>query len=52
MGAARYARSVDRKQRLLKQQMRRGGMHLRWNNYEDSEFEGWLSRGDRRLGAE
>lgn len=43
--------SVDRKQRLLKQQMRRGGMHLRWNNYEDSEFEGWLSRGDRRLGA-
>ena len=42
--------SVDRKQRLLKQQMRRGGMHLRWNNYEDSEFEGWLSRGDRRLG--
>ena len=25
-------------------------MHLRWNNYEDSEFEGWLSRGDRRLG--
>ena len=43
--------SVDRKQRLLKRQMRRGGMHLRWNNYEDSEFEGWLSRGDRRLGA-
>ncbi|MDE2635571.1 MAG: TIGR03960 family B12-binding radical SAM protein [Chloroflexota bacterium] len=42
--------SVERKQRLLKQQMRRGGMHLRWNNYEDSEFEGWLSRGDRRLG--
>ncbi len=42
--------SVDRKQRLLKQQMRRGGMHLRWNNYDDSEFEGWLSRGDRRLG--
>jgi len=42
--------SVDRKQRLLKRQMRRGGMHLRWNNYEDSEFEGWLSRGDRRLG--
>ena len=42
--------SVNRKQRLLKQQMRRGGMHLRWNNYEDSEFEGWLSRGDRRLG--
>ncbi len=43
--------NVESKQRLLKQQMRRGGMHLRWNNYEDSEFEGWLSRGDRRLGA-
>ncbi len=41
--------SVERKQRLLKRQMRRGGMHLRWNSYEDSEFEGWLSRGDRRL---
>ena len=42
--------SVNEKQRLLKQQLRRGGMHLRWNNYDDSEFEGWLSRGDRRLG--
>ena len=42
--------NVNDKQRLLKQQMRRGGMHLRWNNYDDSEFEGWLSRGDRRLG--
>ena len=42
--------SVDAKQALLKQQLRRGGMHLRWNNYDDSEFEGWVSRGDRRLG--
>ena len=42
--------NVDQKQRLLKQQMRRGGIHLRWNNFDDSEFEGWLSRGDRRLG--
>ena len=42
--------SVDAKQALLKQQLRRGGMHLRWNSYDDSEFEGWLSRGDRRLG--
>lgn len=40
---------IERKQSLLKQQMRRGGMHLRWNDYEGSEFEGWLSRGDRRL---
>ncbi len=43
--------SVNQKQRLLKQQLRRGGMHLRWNNVDDSEFEGWLSRGDRRLGS-
>ena len=42
--------SVAAKQGLLKQQLRRGGMHLRWNHVEDSEFEGWLSRGDRRLG--
>jgi len=42
--------NVDQKLRLLKGQMRRGGMHLRWNDYDDSEFEGWLSRGDRRLG--
>ena len=42
--------SVDAKQALLKQQLRRGGMHLRWNSYDDSEFEGWVSRGDRRLG--
>ena len=42
--------SVNEKQALLKRQLRRGGMHLRWNTYDDSEFEGWLSRGDRRLG--
>ncbi len=42
---------VQKKQTLLKQQMRRGGMHLRWNDYDGSEFEGWLSRGDRRLAA-
>ena len=42
--------SVQAKLALLKRQLRRGGMHLRWNNFDDSEFEGWLSRGDRRLG--
>ena len=41
---------VQKKQTLLKKQMRRGGMHLRWNDYDGSEFEGWLSRGDRPLG--
>ena len=41
---------VEQKQTMLKQQMRRGGMHLRWNDYDGTAFEGWLSRGDRRLG--
>ena len=41
---------VEEKQALLKRQMRRGGMHLRWNDVDGTEFEGWLSRGDRRLG--
>jgi len=41
---------VEKKQKMLKSQMRRGGMHLRWNDYDGTEFEGWLSRGDRRLG--
>ncbi len=40
---------VEAKLSLLKKQMRRGGMHLRWNDYDGTEFEGWLSRGDRRL---
>jgi radical SAM family uncharacterized protein len=38
------------KQRLLKDQIRGHGLHLRWNHIEDSEFEGIMSRGDRRLG--
>lgn len=38
------------KQRLLKDQLRGNGLHLRWNDIEDSEFEGFLSRGDRRQG--
>jgi radical SAM family uncharacterized protein len=37
------------KQKLLKEQMRGQGLHLRWNDVEDTEFEGFLSRGDRRL---
>ena len=41
---------VEKKQAMLKRQLRRGGMHLRWNDCDASEFEGWLSRGDRRLG--
>ncbi len=41
---------VLKKQRLLKDQIRGHGLHLRWNHIEDSEFEGMMSRGDRRLG--
>ncbi len=42
---------VLKKQRLLKDQIRGHGLHLRWNDVSESEFEGFLSRGDRRLGA-
>ncbi len=41
--------SVLEKQKLLKEQIHGQGMHLRWNDIESSEFEGFLSRGDRRL---
>ncbi len=40
---------VLQKQNLLKDQIRGHGLHLRWNNVNESEFEGFLSRGDRRL---
>ena len=43
--------SIDAKQRLLKDQIGGQGLHLRWNDTDSSEFEGWLSRGDRRLAA-
>lgn len=38
------------KQKLLKDQIRGSGLHLRWNNPDETMLEGWLSRGDRRLG--
>lgn len=34
---------------LLKEQVRGQGLRLRWNNPKESLFEGYLSRGDRRL---
>ncbi len=40
---------VLKKQNLLKDQIRGHGLHLRWNNVDETEFEGFLSRGDRRL---
>ncbi len=41
--------SVKAKQKLLRSQINGQGMHLRLNDIESSTFEGWLSRGDRRL---
>ncbi len=42
---------VVKKLRLLRDQLRGHGLHLRWNDIESTEFEGFLSRGDRRLCA-
>jgi radical SAM family uncharacterized protein len=38
------------KQALLKRQLRGRGLKLNWNAPEDTMLEGWLSRGDRRMG--
>ncbi len=35
---------------LLKDQLKGHGLHLRYNGIHESEFEGIMSRGDRRLG--
>ena len=42
---------IHAKQRLLKDQVRGNGLHLRWNNPKDTLFEAFLARGDRRLSA-
>jgi radical SAM family uncharacterized protein len=36
---------------LLKRELRGQGLRLRWNDPEDSIYEGFLSRGDRRVAA-
>lgn len=41
---------IKAKQKLLKDQiMGVNGLHLRWNDIDGTRFEGWISRGDRRL---
>ncbi len=40
---------VKEKLSLLRRTIRGGGLRLRWNDPEGSVFEGFLSRGDRRL---
>ncbi|MCP5097555.1 MAG: hypothetical protein GY943_18570 [Chloroflexi bacterium] len=41
--------NVYEKLRLLKREIRGAGMRLRWNDALESIFEGFLSRGDRRM---
>ena len=40
---------VAEKLALLKREIRGAGMRLRWNDPQESLFEGFLSRGDRRV---
>lgn len=42
---------INAKHKILKSQLNGQGIHLRWNDVESSEFEGWLSRADRRMCA-
>jgi hypothetical protein len=42
---------IELKQALLKKQLRGPGLKLNWNNANETMFEAWLSRGDRRLSA-
>lgn len=41
--------NVYEKLNLLRDQIRGAGLRLRWNNPKESIFEGYLSRGDRRM---
>lgn len=40
---------VNEKLELLRYEIRGAGLRLRWNNPKESVFEGFLSRGDRRM---
>ncbi|RMH01339.1 MAG: TIGR03960 family B12-binding radical SAM protein [Chloroflexi bacterium] len=40
---------VEAKLALLKKELRGPGLRLRWNDPKESVFEGFLSRGDRRM---
>jgi len=41
--------AVEEKLALLRSEIRGNGLRLRWNNPKESLFEGYLSRGDRRM---
>jgi radical SAM superfamily enzyme YgiQ (UPF0313 family) len=40
---------ITAKLNLLQQEVRGHGLKLNWNDPQDTHFEAWLSRGDRRL---
>jgi radical SAM family uncharacterized protein len=42
-------KQVEEKLALLKREIRGPGLRLRWNDPQESLFEGFLSRGDRRM---
>ena len=42
---------IETKQSLLKEQLRGRGLKLNWNDPNETMFEAWLSRGDRRMSA-
>jgi radical SAM family uncharacterized protein len=42
---------IDAKQTLLKSELRGRGLKLNLNSADETHFEAWLSRGDRRVGA-
>lgn len=42
---------IESKQSLLKRELRGKGLKLNLNSPEETHFEAWLSRGDRRVGA-
>jgi radical SAM family uncharacterized protein len=42
---------LEKKITLLQEEVRGWGLKLNWNSPEETLFEAWLSRGDRRLGA-
>jgi len=41
---------IERKQALLKQELRSKNLQLSWTDPHETMLEAWLSRGDRRLG--
>jgi radical SAM family uncharacterized protein len=43
--------SIRNKLSLLKREMRGQGLRLRWNDPDESIYEGFLSRGDRRVAS-